>query len=74
MDEMILTYVPESEHLSFDEAHVLAEERDEQAADAFMQSVPDSEKLPVLVTYMMEKHPLPAHYLHIPDSWKADAA
>ena len=54
MNEMILTYVPESEHLTYDEALALAEKRDEQAADAFVQSVPDSEKLsgPVLVTQM----------------------
>ena len=51
---LILTYVPESEHLSYDEALALAEERDRQAADAFKLSVPDSEKLsgPVLVTRM----------------------
>ena len=57
MDEMILTYVPESEYLGFDEALALAEKRDEQAADGFMQSVPDSEKLsgPVLVTQMPEE-------------------
>ena len=54
MNEMILTYVPESEHLDFDEALALALARDEQAADAFVQSVPDSEKLSgsVLVTRM----------------------
>lgn len=40
MDELILTYVPESEYLDYDEALTLAEKRDEQAADAFMQSVP----------------------------------
>lgn len=41
MNEMILTYVLESEHLTYDEALALAEKRDEQAAEAFEQSVPD---------------------------------
>ena len=38
--EMVLAHVPESEHLTYDEALALAEKRDEQAADAFVQSVP----------------------------------
>ena len=45
MTELILTYVPESEHLTHAEALMLANERDEQAADAFVQSMLDNEKL-----------------------------
>lgn len=52
MTDLILAHVPESEYLTYDEALALAEERDEQVADAFMQSVPDSEKMPVLITRM----------------------
>lgn len=51
---LILTYVPESKYLTYNEALALALKRDEQAADAFMQGVPDSEKMPVLVTRMPE--------------------
>lgn len=45
MDEMILTYVLESEYLTRGEALALAEERDAQAASEFEASVPDSERL-----------------------------
>lgn len=41
---MILTYVPESEHLAYDEALALAEERDARAASEFEASVPSSER------------------------------
>lgn len=45
MTEMILTYVPESEHLDYNEAQALALERDRRAADAFKASVPIEEIL-----------------------------
>ncbi len=45
MNELVLTYVSESEHLTYDEALALAEERDAQAASGFEASVPDSERL-----------------------------
>ena len=44
MTELILAYVPESEHLNYTEAQALALERDRRAADALRLSVPDSEK------------------------------
>ena len=58
MTDLILAYVPESEYLTYAEAHALAEERDRQAADALRLSVPDSEKLsgPVLVTQMPDDY------------------
>jgi len=40
MIEMILAYVPESEHLTYQEALALAEERDEREAEAFLASCP----------------------------------
>lgn len=54
MTEMILAYVPESEHLAYTEARALALKRDRQAADALRLSVPEGEKFsgPVLVTRM----------------------
>lgn len=58
MADMILTYVPESEHLTYDEALALAEKRDEQAADALELSVPGDEKFltpDVLITQMIER-------------------
>lgn len=45
MNELVLTYVPESEHLTYDEAQALAEKRDRQAASEFGASVPITEKL-----------------------------
>ena len=44
MTEMILAYVPESEHLDYDEALALALKRDQLAAEQLRLSVPDSEK------------------------------
>jgi len=50
MNELILTYVPESEHLAYDEALALAEERDAQAASEFEASVPTDA---ILTTYQL---------------------
>lgn len=47
---MILTYVPESEHLTYDGALALAEERDAQAASELAASAPLNA---VLTTYQL---------------------
>lgn len=58
MTDLILTYVPESEHLTHAEARALALKRDRQAAEQLRLSVPDNEKFsaPVLVTRMKQEN------------------